>query len=186
MTASAPTTSPAPGASGPAPRLLLRLVPTPQPPAADPAEPVALVRPGVPVPRVPHRPGPRPRADRPREPDADFGPSWSARADLPAPAEAGRSVVVMALEVLAGRRPVAQLRGLTTPGLFASLSSGRRPQWCSAGMAPFAVGRVHVDEPVDGVAEISVVVRRAGRAHAVAARLEGLDGRWRCTALQIC
>jgi hypothetical protein len=35
------------------------------------------------------------------------------------------------------------------------------------------------------VAEISAVARRDGRAHAVAARLEGLDGRWRCTALQI-
>jgi hypothetical protein len=44
---------------------------------------------------------------------------------------------------------------------------------------------VHVCEPVDGVAEVSAVARRAGRAHAVAARLEGIDGRWRCTALQI-
>jgi hypothetical protein len=47
------------------------------------------------------------------------------------------------------------------------------------------LGPVHVCEPVDGVAEVPVVARRAGRAHAVAARLEGLDGRWRCTALQI-
>jgi hypothetical protein len=38
---------------------------------------------------------------------------------------------------------------------------------------------------VDGVAEVSAVARRGGRAHAVAARLEGIDGRWRCTALQI-
>ena len=184
MTASVPTPPPSTGSS-PEPRLRLRLVPTPQPPAADPGEPVALVRPGVPVPRVPHRPGPRPRVDRPRVPDADFGPSWSTRADLPPPAEAGRSVVVLALEALAGRRPLAQLRALTTPGLFASLASGRRPHWCADGTAPLALGRVHVNEPVDGVAEISVVVRRAGRAHAVAARLEGLDGRWRCTALQI-
>jgi hypothetical protein len=44
---------------------------------------------------------------------------------------------------------------------------------------------VRVCEPVDGVAEISAVARRSGRAHAVAARLEGLDGRWRCTAVQI-
>ena len=38
---------------------------------------------------------------------------------------------------------------------------------------------------VDGVAEVSAVAHRGGRAHAVAARLEGIDGRWRCTALQI-
>jgi hypothetical protein len=44
---------------------------------------------------------------------------------------------------------------------------------------------VHVCEPVDGVAEVSAVAHRGGRAHAVAARLEGVDGRWRCTAVQI-
>jgi hypothetical protein len=86
---------------------------------------------------------------------------------------------------MAGRRPVTQLRGLTTPGLFASLNGGRRPRWCADGTAPLVLGRVHVCEPVDGVAEVSLVARRAGRAHAVAARLEGLDGRWRCTALQV-
>ena len=183
------TVHPAPasgsGDQAAAARLHLRLVPTPQPPLADPAEPVRLVLPGVAVPRPAHRPGPRPRPDRPQDPDGDFGPSWSTRADLPSPAEAGRSVVLLALEVMAGRRPVTQLRGVTTPGLFASLSGGRRPRWCAEGTAPLALGRVHVCEPVDGVAEVSVVARRAGRAHAVAARLEGLDGRWRCTALQI-
>jgi len=51
--------------------------------------------------------------------------------------------------------------------------------------SPIAMGPVHVCEPVDGVAEISAVARRAGRAHAIAARLEGIDGRWRCTAVQI-
>jgi hypothetical protein len=94
-------------------------------------------------------------------------------------------VVLLALEVLAGRRPVVQLRAVTTPGLFASLAAGRRPRWCADGTAPLALGRMHVCEPVDGVAEVSVVARRGGRAHAVAARLEGLDGRWRCTALKI-
>jgi hypothetical protein len=86
---------------------------------------------------------------------------------------------------MGGRRPATQLRGVTTPRLFAALTGGRRPTWCADGTAPLVLGRVHVCEPVDGVAEISVVARRAGRAHAVAARLEGLDGRWRCTTLQI-
>ena len=177
-------TGPAEGPA-PAPPLHLRLVRPPQPPLADPREPVRLVLPGVPVPRPMHRPGPRPRPERPLDPDGDFGPTWSTRADLPSPAEAGRSIVLLALEVMTGRRPVTQLRGVTTPGLFASLSAGRRPRWCATGTAPLVLGRVHVCEPVDGVAEVSVVARRAGRAHAVAARLEGLDGRWRCTALQI-
>jgi hypothetical protein len=118
-------------------------------------------------------------------PDADFGPRWTTRADLPDPREAGRRVVTTALEALAGRRPIGQVAPLVTPGLFTALSGGRRPRWCAEGAAPIVVGPVHVCEPVDGVAEVSTVVRRAGRAHAVAARLEGVDGRWRCTAVQI-
>lgn len=94
-------------------------------------------------------------------------------------------MVTLALEVLAGRRPVGQLQSLTSPGVFTALARGRRPRWCSGGTAPLLVGPVHVCEPVDGVAEVSAVAHRGGRAHAVAARLEGIDGRWRCTALQI-
>jgi len=178
---------PSPTADTPtaAPPLYLRIVRPPQPPLADPREPVRLVLPDVPAPRPLHRPGPRPRPDLPRDPDGDFGPTWSTRVDLPSPAVVGRSIVLLALEVMTGRRPVTQLRGVTTPGLFASLSGGRRPRWCAEGTAPLVLGPVHVSEPVDGVAEVSIVARRAGRAHAVAARLEGLDGRWRCTALQI-
>jgi hypothetical protein len=94
-------------------------------------------------------------------------------------------VVTTTLEAMAGRRPLGQIGPLVTPGVFAALAGRRRPRWCAEGNAPIAVGPVHVCEPVDGVAEISAVVRRAGRAHAVAARLEGIDGRWRCTAVQI-
>jgi hypothetical protein len=89
------------------------------------------------------------------------------------------------LEALAGRRPMTQLQALASPGLYTALSRGPRPRWCREGTAPLVLGPVHLSEPVDGVAEISAVARRAGRAHAVAARLEGIDGRWRCTALQI-
>jgi hypothetical protein len=94
-------------------------------------------------------------------------------------------VITTVLETLAGRRPLTQLGNLTVPGVLAALSAGRRPRWCVEGTSPIVVGAVHVCEPVDGVAEVSAVARRAGRAHAVAARLEGIDGRWRCTAVQI-
>jgi hypothetical protein len=164
------------------PALRLVVVPTPQPPVAD--EPVRWVLPGVRPPRPPHRPGPRPRPAVAPPPD-DFGPTWSTRADLPEVRAAGRRLVTTALEALAGRRPMAQVQPLTSPGVFTALARGNRPPWCAAGTAPLVIGPVHVCEPVDGVAEVSVVARRAGRAHAVAARLEGIDGRWRCTALQI-
>jgi hypothetical protein len=165
------------------PRLVV--VRTPQPPLEDERRPLRLVLRGVPVPRPVHRPGPRPREDRPLSADADFGPAWSGRSELPDPAAAGRRLLTLTLEALAGRRPLTQLQHLTSTGVFSALTAGRRPQWCAQGTAPLLIGRVHVCEPVDGVAEISAVARRGGRAHAVAARLEGIDGRWRCTALQV-
>ena len=185
----APTAPTAPEATEPTaperPALRLVRVHTPQPPLADDRRRLRLVLHDVPVPRPAHRPGPRPRPDRPASIDADFGPAWSTRSDLPDPAAAGRRLLTLALEALAGRRPLIQVQPLTSAGVFTALSTGRRPRWCAQATAPLLIGRVHVSEPVDGVAEISAVVRRGGRAHAVAARLEGIDGRWRCTALQV-
>jgi hypothetical protein len=173
----------APTTAGPG--LHLVVVRTPQPPPEE-LRPLRLVVPGMPVPRRVHRPGPRPRVTTQLDPDAaEFGPTLSSRGDLPDPGTAGRRLITLALETLAGRRPLAQLQALTAPRVFAALAGGRRPQWCAEGTSPLFVGRVHVCEPVDGIAEVSAVARRAGRAHAVAARLEGIDGRWRCTALQI-
>jgi hypothetical protein len=190
MTATPGPATTAAAAPGPAPAerrpLRLVVVPTPQPPLQDERIPVRLVVPGAAVPRPAHRPGPRPRAGlRAASRDDDFGPSWSVRADLPDAREAGRRLITLALEALAGRRPLAQLQSSTSLAVFAALSGGRRPRWCVEGSSPLVVGPVHACEPVDGVAEVVAVARRAGRAHAVAARLEGIDGRWRCTALQI-
>jgi hypothetical protein len=176
---------PAGAGEGTRPRLRLVVVPTPQPPVEE-HERLHLVLPGVVPPRPPHRPGPRPETKlRTASPDADFAPRWSTRLDLPDPRDAGRRLLMTTLEALAGRRPLGQLGPLVAPGVFTALAGGRRPRWCTEGSAPIVVGRVHVCEPVDGVAEVSAVAHRAGRAHAVAARLEGIDGRWRCTALQI-
>jgi len=166
------------------PALRIAVVRTPQPPAER--GPLRLVLPGVVPPRPVHRPGPRPgAAARAAAPGADFAPVWSTRADLIDPRDAGRRLLTTVLEVLAGRRPMAQLTALATPGVAAAIAGGRRPRWCAEGAAPIVLGAVHVCEPVDGVAEVSAVARRSGRAHAVAARLEGVDGRWRCTAVQI-
>jgi len=176
---------PAPDATPERSPLLLLVVPTPQPPLQDERIPVRLVRPGVAVPRPLHRPGPRPRTGHDQQLEDDFGPTFSSRSELPDPRDAGRRLITLTLEALAGRRPLLQVQPLTSPGVFAALSAGRRPRWCAASTSPLLVWRLHVSEPVDGVAEISAVARRDGRAHAVAARLEGIDGRWRCTALQI-
>ena len=176
------TPDPAPRATGPcAHGVQLRLVPTPGPPL-ERAPVVRMLDPGRRSPRPPQRPGPRPRVALP---DDVSGPVLTRRQALPDPTETARRLVTMTLEAFSGRRPFAQLRGAYTLPVFSAISRGRSPAWCASGTGPLLVGAVRVSEPVDGVAEVSAVARRNGRAHAVAARLEGIDGRWRCTALQV-
>jgi hypothetical protein len=180
-----PHPQPTPGPAGP--RLQLVVVRTPGPPLQDESEPVRLLLPGRRTRRPAPPPGPRPRLDLLDAPGAtgDFGPTWSRRSELPDPHAVGRRLITLTLETFAGRRPVGQLQPLVTPALFTALSERRRPRWCTEGTAPLLISSVRVCEPVDGVAEVSAVARRGGRAHAVAARIEGIDGRWRCTALQV-
>jgi len=56
--------------------------------------------------------------------------------------------------------------------------AGRRP-WARS------VRSVHVSEPTDGVAEVTAVVDRGSRCAALALRMQGLDGRWLITALDL-
>lgn len=100
---------------------------------------------------------------------------------------AGRLVQAM-LEVLGGERPLAQLVRWTSAETYADLQRRvhanarlRPPQQRDRGKA--AVRSVHVCQPAGDVAEVAVTVRRGPRTSAVALRLEGLDGRWQCTAL---
>jgi hypothetical protein len=50
---------------------------------------------------------------------------------------------------------------------------------------PGTVLRLHVSEPADGVAEVSASFRRDARVAVLAFRLQGIDGRWRLTDLQV-
>lgn len=89
------------------------------------------------------------------------------------------------VETLHGHRPVQQLLRWTDDTVYSSiaqrLSSRPRPQ---LGARPM-IRTVRVCSPTDGVAEASVVVEVGRRFRALALRLEGLDGQWRCTALEI-
>lgn len=113
--------------------------------------------------------------------EADVGVRLTASENLP-PAKKAASVLARALvEVLSGRRPVAQLRVHCAPEIYAGLLERPIP-------GPMSLPHlltVHVCEPADGVAEVSAVFRRAERVRALAFRIQGVDGRWRITALQL-
>jgi hypothetical protein len=130
---------------------------------------------------VPARPEAEEQADA-----VDFGPQPTATADLPeARGWAGRFAQAL-VEVLAGDRPLAQLVRWTSTAVYDEVSGLiAGPGVARSDAARGVVRSVHVSEPTDGVAEICALVRRGARSTAVALRLEGLDGRWQCTALEL-
>ena len=96
-----------------------------------------------------------------------------------------QALVQRLLEVLAGLRPVTQLRADTTDEVYEqlerTLNGRRRP----TGVRPGArsIRSLHIQDQREGVAEVTATVRRGDRYVAVALRLEGTGGRWRCTDL---
>ena len=115
----------------------------------------------------------------------DDGPARTPCADLPAARPFAHALVLRALEVFAGRRPLSQLRRDTSLELYDDLERRLHSGPATpAGRAPrSAVRSVHVQQRPEGVAEVCATVQRGARAGAVALRLEGINGRWCCTEL---
>ena len=154
----------------------LRLVPAPAsaPPYDD--------EPNVPVLRL-VRSAPPPPATF--DDDAWLAAERTATAQLPASHVFARTLVQAVLEVLAGVRSIKQLRRDTTPELFTTLASSLEGRPQPVGVRPDlrAVRSLHVQERPEGIVEACATVQRDGRFGALALRLEGFEGRWRCTEL---
>ena len=126
--------------------------------------------------------------------EEEFGPQKTASTMLPAPTPwAGRLVQAM-IEVVSGVRPVSQLVRWTTAPVYDELCARVARPVASTGAGSRVnvttrlaevVRSIRVSEPGDGVAEVCAIVQQGPRCRAIALRLEGIDGRWQCTALQI-
>lgn len=122
------------------------------------------------------------------DPPADDAEPSRARTPteaLPAARPVAHALVQALLEVLAGVRPITQLRRDTSTELYERLEQILRYRPRPTGVRPHggAVRSLHIQQRPEGVAEICATVQRGGRAGALALRLEGVDGRWSCTAL---
>lgn len=182
----------------------------PTPPLASPARHRLHVRPAPPVdPPYDDEPALRstsglwllpaaveqlPFEDTDRAPDGtveSFDVQPTPRSDLPCPRVAAAGLVQALMEVMSGERSVRQLTGVTSEDVYTQLEcriKALRALRHRRGIASTGAARlisIRVGEPSDGVAEVTAVVRRGERHRAVALRLEGADGRWRCTALQL-
>jgi hypothetical protein len=115
----------------------------------------------------------------------------TARAQLPDPGPWTAQLVQAVLEVLGRERPRQQLVRWLSPEVYAELSAhvaagaARPGTGLPGGRARRTVSSLHLCEPADGVVEASAVVLGGTRARAMAVRLEGWDGRWRCTRLAL-
>jgi hypothetical protein len=148
----------------------------------------------VPQPRRKPRTAKKAASDEP-DPAADveedplFAAQRTPRLELPSPKVFGGRLVQALAEATAGERPLAQLSPYLSRAVYHRLerhfASTVRGTGSSGQDNRANVRSVHVCEPSDGVAELAAVVRRGGRMAAIALRLEGVDGRWQCTALHI-
>lgn len=126
------------------------------------------------------------------ESDEYFAHQPSPRSVLPGPAPLLENLTRCVIEILAGARDLEHISRWVTDDVYRHLLkrvvlSARARQ--AKGKVPvrpaFAIGSISIFEPRDGIIEAVVIVRGRARVRAVAIRLEGLDSRWRATAINV-
>lgn len=121
-----------------------------------------------------------------------FGTQPTPSAQLPDPQPLLENLTRCVIEILAGARELEQIARWVSDEVYKHLLtrvviSTRARQKTGAPVArpSFALGSVRQFSPRDGIVEAVLIVTGRARARAVAIRLEGLDGRWRATAINV-
>lgn len=156
-------------------------------PLADDTTTAHAVAPAVPQETLPSK------VIRPRfVPDEFFGHQPTSTSSLPNPEPLIENLTRCVIEILAGARDLEQISRWVTDDVYRHLlkrvvlSARARQAKGQVGTRPtFTIGSTSVCEPRDGVVEAVVIVRGRARTRAVALRLEGLDERWRATAINV-
>jgi hypothetical protein len=124
--------------------------------------------------------------------DEFFGHQPASTAALPDPAPLIENLTRCVIEILAGARDLEQLSRWVTDEVYRHLlkrvvlsARARQARGQRASRPTFSIGSLTTCEPRDGVVEAVVIVRGRARVRAVALRLEGLDSRWRATAINV-
>ena len=88
--------------------------------------------------------------------------------------------VILALEVMAGSRPIAQLSRWCSRKVFTYLIENIHPKKTMP-----KLGKLHISKPADECMEVVLLLHSPVRKRALMTRFEAVDGRWLCTVLQI-
>jgi len=129
---------------------------------------------------------------QPFEPDEFFGHQRTSRTKLANPRPLIENLTRCVVEILAGARDLEQIARWVSDDVYRHLlkrvvlsTRARQVKGVVASRPAFSVGSVTLCEPTDGIVEAVVVVHGRARTRAVAIRLEGLDNRWRATAINV-
>jgi hypothetical protein len=124
--------------------------------------------------------------------DEYFGQQPTPTASLPLPDPLLENLTRCVIEILAGARDLEQISRWVTDDVYRHLlkrvvlsTRARQAKGQVATRPTFSLGTLMTCEPRDGVVESVVIVRGRARSRAVAIRLEGLDRRWRATAIHV-
>lgn len=133
------------------------------------------------------------RALRPRfDPDDFFGHQPTSTEQLPDPVPLLENLTRCVIEILAGARELEQIARWVSDDVYRHLlkrvvisSRARAAKGQQPTRPTFTIGSTLISAPRDGVVEAVIIVRGRARVRAVALRLEGLDHRWRATAINV-
>jgi len=124
--------------------------------------------------------------------DEHFAPQPTPTSQLPDPRMLIENLSRSAVEILAGARDLEQIGRWVDENVYRHMlkrsilaNRARALKGTIAQRPTITVGTVRMESPRDGVVEASVVIHGRNRSRAVALRLEGLDRRWRATALHV-
>jgi Family of unknown function (DUF6459) len=126
------------------------------------------------------------------QPDPYFDPQPTPSSNLPDPVPLVTNLARCVVEILAGAREIEQIARWVTDDVYRHLlkrvvlaARARSARGTTTARPTFAVGSIRLTEPRDGVVEAVVIMHGRVRSRAVALRLEGLDRRWRATAVHV-
>lgn len=124
--------------------------------------------------------------------DDFFGHQPTSTSSLPDPGPLIENLARCVIEILAGARDIEQIARWVTDDVHRHivrrvvLSARARAAKGQKTVRPtFTIGTTRTCEPRDGVVEAVVIVRGRARVRAVAIRLEGIDRRWRASAINV-
>lgn len=126
------------------------------------------------------------------DPDDFFGHQPTPTEHLPDPGPLLQNLTRCVIEILAGARELEQIARWVSDDVHRHLmkrvvisNRARAAKGQQPSRPAFSIGSTTISEPRDGVVEAVVIVRGRARVRAVAIRLEGLDARWRATAINV-